>query len=196
VLLLVDQASPTLPVAAGAPILAVGLMAAGMIGAATGGRFWTGVILALLTAAGFLLFAGWLGMPTSRDPLWLGLAISAACVSFAARGALFALSAGGKGWWIAVLVVVGEAGILATAWARPEALPDWLLALLPAQWATMAIRAALAGTGSHAASAAIMALAGTAAATQLVASLWPRRWPYLVMFTAWIGFSALVYFGS
>ncbi|MEM8725022.1 MAG: hypothetical protein AAGE86_05820, partial [Pseudomonadota bacterium] len=84
---------------------------------------------------------------------------------------------------------------VATAWAEPAMLPDWLLALLPAQWASMAIQTALTGTGTGtlAAGSALLALAGTAAATLLVVRLWPRRWPYLIMFTAWIGFSALVY---
>ncbi|QDH35237.1 hypothetical protein E2E27_13455 [Porphyrobacter sp. YT40] len=94
---------------------------------------------------------------------------------------------------IAVFVVAGEAAILATAAARPEALPEWLLALLPAQWASMAIAGAWTGMGAGLAGAALVALAGTAAATLLVARLWPRRWPYLVMFTAWLALSALVY---
>jgi hypothetical protein len=72
-------------------------------------------------------------------------------------------------------------------------LPDWALALLPAQWATIAIQAALTGTAAPAASAALFALAGTAAATLLVTRLWPRRWPYLVMFTTWLSLSALVW---
>jgi hypothetical protein len=75
----------------------------------------------------------------------------------------------------------------------PGALPGWLLALLPAQWASMAIRSALIGPGTPAAIAALFALGGTAAATLLVARLWPKRWPYLIMFTTWLGFSALVW---
>jgi hypothetical protein len=195
-LLLADATAPAPLVLAGAPILAVGLMGAGMIGAAADGRFWIGVLLAIIAGAGLLLLARGLGLPSLRDPLSIGLAISAACVSFAARGALFARSAAGKGWLIAVLVVMGEAAILATASARPGTLPDWLLALLPAQWASMAIESAVTGTGALAASAALVALIGTAAATLLVARLWPRRWPYLVMFTTWLGLSALVYHGA
>ncbi|MDC8754463.1 hypothetical protein OIK40_07405 [Erythrobacter sp. sf7] len=183
------------PFPAAAPILAVGLMGSGMIGAAADGRFLIGILLALVVGAGLLLLAKGLGLPPLQDPLLIGLAVAAACISFAARGALFARSAAGKGWLIAVLVVAGEAGILATASARPDALPEWLLALLPAQWASMAIQSALTDTGTHAANWALLALAGTAAATLLVARLWPRRWPYLVMFTAWLGLSALVYLG-
>ena len=41
---------------------------------------------------------------------------------------------------------------------------------------------------------ALIALAGTAATTLLAARLWLHRWPYLLMFTAWLGLSALVYF--
>jgi hypothetical protein len=67
------------------------------------------------------------------------------------------------------------------------------LVLLPAQWASTAIQTALTGTGTRAAASALLALAGTAAATLLVARLWPRRWPYLVMFTTWLALSALVW---
>ncbi|WP_086608265.1 hypothetical protein [Erythrobacter donghaensis] len=181
------------PAAAGAAILAVGLMGAGIIGAAAAARFWIGIVLALLAGAGLLLLAQVIGMPPLQDPLWTGLAIAAASFSFAARGALFARSAAAKGWLIAVFVVAGEAAILATASARPGTLPEWLLALLPAQWASMAIAGAWTGTGADVAGAALIALAGTAAATLLVANLWPRRWPYLVMFSAWLALSALVY---
>jgi hypothetical protein len=116
-----------------------------------------------------------------------------ASFSFAARGKLFARSAGNRGWWIAVFVVAGEAAILITAATKPGALPAWLLVLLPAQWASTAIQTALTGTGTRAAAAPLIALAGTAAATLLVARLWPRRWPYLIMFSTWLALSALVW---
>jgi hypothetical protein len=175
------------------PILAVGLMGAGMISAAIAGRLWIGVALALLTAAGLILLASALGMPPLEQPVAMGLALIIASTSFAARGTLFARSAAQKGWWIAVAVVAGEAAVVATAAAMQGALPGWLLALLPAQWASMAIRSALIGPGTPAAIAALLALGGTAAATLLVARLWPKRWPYLIMFTTWLGFSALVW---
>lgn len=177
----------------GGPILAVGLMGAGMIGAAAAGSLRAGVLLALVAGAGLILFAQALGMPAAAHPLLAGFALIIASISFAARGALFARSAGTKGWWIALFVVAGEVAILATALALPDALPAWLLALLPAQWASTAVQTALTGTGMRAASAALVALASTAAATLLVAFLWPRRWPYLVMFTAWLACSALVW---
>lgn len=190
-LLLADAPAP-LGLVAG-PILAVGLMGAGMIAAAAAGRLWTGVVLALLSGAGLILLARGLGLPPLPHPLATGLALIIASISFAARGALFVRSGGDKGWLIAVLVVGGEAAMLVTASAMPGALPDWLLVLLPAQWASVAIQNALTGTGMLAASAVLLALAGTAAATLLVARLWPRRWPYLIMFTTWIGLSALVW---
>ncbi len=177
----------------GGPILAVGLMGTGMIAAAAAGRLWIGVVLALLTGAGLMVLARALGLPALPHPVSTALAISIASISFAARGRLFARSAGNKGWLIAVLVVAGEAAMLLTALARPGALPDWLLVLLPAQWATTAIQTALTGTGTRAASSALLALAGTAAVTLLVARLWPSRWPYALMFTAWLGLSALVW---
>ncbi|KAB7649059.1 hypothetical protein F3168_02035 [Polymorphobacter fuscus] len=192
-LMLVDAPAPAPLALVGGPILAVGLMGVGMIGAAAAGRLWIGVLLAVLTGAGLIVLARALGMPTLPHPFSTGLAVIIASFSFAARGALFARSAGDRGWWIAVFVVAGEAAMLLTASALPGALPDWLLVLLPAQWASTAIQTALTGTGTRAASSALLALAGTAAATLLVARLWPRRWPYLVMFTTWLGLSALVW---
>lgn len=190
-------ANPDAPLAlVGGPILAVGLMGAGMIAAAVSGRMWVGVVLALLTGLGLTVTALALGMPALSHPLLVAFAFFVAGVSFAARGSLFARSASARGWWIAVSVVAGEAAILMTAFARPDTLPGWLLALLPAQWASLAIEAALAGSASRAASAAMIALAGTAAATLIVVRLWPRRWPYLIMFTAWLGLSVLVWLGQ
>ena len=168
-------------------------MAMGMIGAAVVGRLWVGVLLALLTGAG-----------SDGDGAGAGHAAPAAPILHRARhdrrqhelcsaGRIVCRSAGEKGWLIAVFVVAGEAAILLTASTMPGALPDWLLALLPAQWASTAIQTALTGTGTRAASSPLFALAGTAAATLFVARLWPRRWPYLVMFTVWLGLSALVW---
>ncbi|WP_234035664.1 hypothetical protein [Erythrobacter insulae] len=195
-LMLMDAPAPApgpAPLAlASGPILAIGLMGVGMITAAAAGRLWIGVFLALLSGAGLIAFAQALGMPALLHPLSTGLAFVIAAISFAARGAQFARSASDKGWWIAVFVIAGEAAVVATAWADPGIWPDWLLALLPAQWASVAIQTALTGTGTRAASSALFALAGTAAATLLVARLWPRRWPYLLMFTVWLGLSALV----
>ncbi|MEM1132201.1 MAG: hypothetical protein AAGH53_04630 [Pseudomonadota bacterium] len=192
-LLLMQASTPSMSAFAGGPVLALGLMGTGMISAAAAGRFRVGVLFALLTGAGLTLFAHALAMPALPHPLSTGLVFLIASVSFAARGALFARSALGRGWLIAVFVVAGEAAILVTAAAQPDALPDWLLALLPAQWASMAIQASLAGTGTFAASSALIALGGTAAATMLVTWLWPHRWPYTVMFTVWLALSALVY---
>ena len=179
--------------AAAGPVLAVGLMGAGMIAGAIAGRLWIGIALALLAGTGLIGLALALGMQEPVDPLAALIALVIASLSFAARGALFARSGGARGWWIALAVVSGEAAMVATAAADPAALPGWLLALLPAQWATTAIGTALAGSGVLAAGPVLLALGGTAATTLLVALLWPRRWPYLVMFSAWLGLSALVY---
>lgn len=187
VLLMASEAS-----AAGAA-LALGMMGAGMIAAAAAGRFVVGVAVALLAGAGLVLLARGLGLPALHAPAATVLAAIVASISFAARGSLFARSAAAQGWWIAVAVVAGEAAVLLTAAAMPGAWPGWVLALLPAQWATLALQAALTGTGAQVASIALLALGGTAAATLLVARLWPRRWPYLIMFTTWLGLSALVW---
>lgn len=176
-----------------APVLAVALMGAGMIAAAVAGRLWAGVAAGLVAAAGLALLAHRLGMAPPAHPVSAAFACLVASISFAARGALFARSAGARGWWIALAVVGGEGAMVATAWAAPDALPRWLLALLPAQWASTAIHNALAGGGTGGAGAVLLALGGTAATTLLVAALWPRRWPYLLMFGAWLGLSALVY---
>jgi hypothetical protein len=190
-LMLADAHAP-LALAAG-PILAVGLMGAGMIAASAARRLWIGFLSALLTAAGLIALARALGMPPLPHPFSTGLAVIIASISFAARGSLFARTASEKGWWIAVFVVGGEAATLLTASALPGALPDWLMVLLPAQWTSIAIQTALTGTGTRAASSALFALAGTAGVTLLVARLWPRRWPYALMFSAWLGLSALVW---
>lgn len=179
--------------AAAGPVLATGLMGAGMIAGAIAGRWWIGAGLALLAGAVLVLLALARGMPGLADPLAAMLALVIASLSFSARGTLFARSVGARGWWIALAVVGGEAAVVATAWAMPGALPDWLLALLPAQWATTAIQTALAGSGALAAGPVLVALGGTAATTLLVALLLPRRWPYLLMFSGWLAMSALVY---
>ncbi|MFL0671984.1 MAG: hypothetical protein ACJLS3_11360 [Erythrobacter sp.] len=192
-LALADAAAPATLLRVGGAILAVGLMGAGMIGAAVTRNLRGGVVLAVLSGTGLVLLAHMLGMPVFAQAPWIGFAAIIASISFAARGALFARSAGDKGWWIAVFVVCGEVAILATALALPDRLPAWLLALLPAQWASSAIETALGSGGTLPASAPLIALAGTAAATLLVAQLLPRRWPYLIMFTAWLACSALVW---
>lgn len=170
------------------PILAAGLMGTGMIAAAVAARFWMGVALALTTGVGFIALAQRLGMAPLVHPLSTTLALLVASISFAARGTLFTRAHPRHGWIIAVLVVCGEAATLLTAaW-----LPDWLLVLLPAQWASAAIATAIVGSGTRAALAVLVALAGTAVTTLLVARLLPRKWPYAIMFTAWLAFSALV----
>ncbi len=192
-LILVDAPAPAPLALAGGPLLAVGIMGVGMIAAAAAGRLWIGVLFALVTAAGLLMLARALGMPPLPHPFSTGLAATVASFSFAVRGTLFARTASEKGWWIAVFVVAGEAAMLLAASALPGSLPDWLLVVLPAQWASVAIQTALTGTGTRAASSALLALAGTAGVTLLVARLWPRRWPYGLMFSAWLGLSALVW---
>jgi hypothetical protein len=190
--LLARASTDAVPLAGGAAILALGLMGAGMIGAAAAGRLAAGIILAMASGAGLLTLALATGLPAAHEPFAVALAAILASLSFAARGALYARSAAHRGWWIALGVVAGEAAMLATAATMPGAVPDWLLALLPAQWASAAMRTALGGVGTLAASSELLALAGTAGATLLVARLWPQRWPYLVMFTAWLALSALV----
>lgn len=170
------------------PILAAGLMGTGMIAAAVAARFWMGVALALTTGVGLIALAQRLGMAPLAHPLSTTLALLVASISFAARGTLFTRAHPRHGWIIAVLVVCGEAATLLTAaW-----LPDWLLVLLPAQWASAAIATAIVGSGTRAAMAVLVALAGTAVTTLLVARLLPRKWPYALMFTAWLALSAYV----
>lgn len=170
------------------PILAAGLMGTGMIAAAVAARFWLGVALALTTGVGLIALAQRLGMAPLAHPLSTTLALLVASISFAARGTLFTRAHPRHGWIIAVLVVCGEAATLLTAaW-----LPDWLLVLLPAQWASAAIATAIVGSGTRAAMAVLVALAGTAVTALLVARLLPRKWPYALMFTAWLALSAYV----
>ena len=175
------------------PIIAVGMMAAGMISAAVRRRFSTGLGFGVLSGALLVALAAFTHARSLSDMIWIGAAIFVASVSFAARGALFARSASDKGWWIGLAVVAGEGALLATAAASPGAIPDWLLVLLPAQWAAIALGHGFDGGNIRAGIAALCALGGTAGATMIVARLWPSRWPYLVMFSTWIGLSALVW---
>lgn len=175
------------------PYLAVGLMGIAMIAAALAARLGVGVGLALLGAVALIQLARALGLPPLPHPVSTGLALIVASASFAARGLLFARAYRARGWLIAVAVVGGEAALLATAQAMPAVLPAWLLVLLPAQWASRAVQTALTGTGTRAAAAQLYALAGTGAVTLLVAWLLPRRWPYALMFSAWVALSALVW---
>ena len=170
------------------PILAMGLMGMGMIAAATAARFRVGVALALLTGVGLIGMAQLRGMGALPHPMSTGLALLIASVSFAARGTLFTRAHPHHGWIIALLVVRGEAATLLTA----SRLPAWLLVLLPAQWASAAIQTSITGSGTLAAASVLVALAGTATTTLLVARLLPRRWPYALMFTVWLALSAVV----
>lgn len=195
ILILLALSVASSPIAlAGGPIFALGLMGVGIIAAATAGKFWIGVFLALLNVVCLLVLALALGMPAPPHPFAIGLAMVIASGSFAARGALFSKTMSAKGWLMALFVVAGEASVLLIVSTLPGVLPEWFLALLPAQWASIAIQTALTGTGSWAALPVLIALAGTAATTLLAARLWRRRWPYLLMFAAWLGLSALVYF--
>ncbi len=184
------------PELASGPIFTVGLMGVGIIAAAAAGYFWVGVFLALLNAVCLIVLGLALGMPAPSHELSTVLAMVIASGSFAARGALFAKTMAQRGWYMALFVVAGEASVLLLAAVFPGVLPDWFLALLPAQWASVAIQTALTGTGTMAATPVLVALGGTAVTTLLAARLWLRRWPYLLMFTAWLGLSALVYFSG
>ncbi|MEO0576624.1 MAG: hypothetical protein AAF004_14260 [Pseudomonadota bacterium] len=179
---------------AGGPVFTLGLMGVGIIGAAAAGRFRVGVLMAQANAACLLALAIALGLPALPHLMPVGVVMIIASLSFAARGALFAKTLTHKAWLMALFVVLGEASVLLIAAMFPGILPDWFLALLPAQWANIAIQTALAGAGMLPAASALLALAGTAATTLLAARLWFRRWPYPLMFTAWLGLSAVVYF--
>ena len=191
-LLMLSAESSSLAVASG-PVFTLGLMGVGIIIAATSGRFWIGVLLALLNAGCLIVLALTLDMPALPHPSSTALAMVIASGSFAARGALFSKTMAQRGWFMALFVVAGEGSVLLIATVFPGVLPDWFLALLPAQWANIAIQAALTGSGTMAALPALIALAGTAMTTLLAARLWFRRWPYLLLFSAWLGLSTLVY---
>ncbi|MDY7096914.1 MAG: hypothetical protein SXU28_02130 [Pseudomonadota bacterium] len=175
------------------PILAIGLMGSGIIGAAVAGRLSVGIVLSLLSGLSTILLSLALDLPPLSAPLSAGLVFLIASISFAARGFLFSRSMMDKGWWMALFVVAGEAAILITAAIWPGQLPDWLLALLPAQWTNMALHAVLIGASGATLLTTLFALAATAAATLSVALLWPRRWPYLIMCSTWLVCSALVW---
>ena len=194
-LLVMDAPAPAPIALVGGPILAVGLMGTGMIAAAATGRLWIGLVLALLAGVALIQIARALGMPPLPHPFSTGMAVIVTSISFAAAGALLARITLDRSWRIALVVVAISAAIVAAAAALPGLLPDWLLALVPAQWASGAIQTALTGTGTRAASSALFALGGTAAVMLVVAWAWlrrlPHRWLHLVLLAAWLGFSAL-----
>lgn len=174
-------------------VLVLGMMGVAMIGSAVTGRLWVGVLLAGVNAAILTMLCLAFDLLTPGTSTFLLVTVLIASISFAARGSLFALSANPRGWLVAFGVVAGEAAIIFTALFEPDALPDWLLALLPAQWANIALQDAFsAGLGAQAL-ASIVALLGTAAATMFVTYQWPRRWTYAVMFTTWLALSAYVW---
>lgn len=194
-LALVWRFSPSMLTAG--PVFTLGLMGVGIIAAAITGRLWVAILAALLNAACLFELTRALGWPAPVDPLITGLAMVIAAGSFCARGALFARTLAARGWWMALFVVAGEGSVLLISTIRPDWLPAWFLALLPAQWANIAIEASLTGTGvSRALVCALTALGGTAVTTLLAARFWLKRWPYAFMFSAWLALSALVYFGS
>jgi len=194
-LLLVDTPAPAPLALVGGPILAVGLMGFGMIGAAAAGRLWIGVLVAPPSGGSLILLARVLGMPPWPHPFSTVLALVIASVSACRAGALFASTVAARGWWIAVSVVSGEAAMVLMASAWPGFWPD--SAACPAPCAMGQRRdpdGAHRVRGTRAAAAALAALAGTAAVTLLVARLWRARgWPDLLMFTAWLGLSAVVW---
>ena len=197
ILILLALAATSSPLApAGGPVFTLGLMGVGIIAAATAGRFWVGVLLGLFNAACLVGLAIAMGMPAPSHVASTAFAMVVASFSFAARGALFSKTMTAKGWLMALFVVAGEASVLLIVATLPGLLPDWFLALLPAQWASIAIQSAINGAGAKAAVPVLIALAGTAATTLLAARFWMKPWPYPLMFTTWLGLSALVYFSS
>lgn len=176
-----------------AAVLVLGMMGVAMIGSAVTGRLGVGVVLAGVNAACLTVMCVAFDLLALGSLTLLAMTILVATVSFAARGSLFALSANPRGWLVAFGVVSGEAAIIFTALFEPEALPDWLLALLPAQWANIALQDAFSASLGAQALASIAALLGTAAATLFVTYQWPRRWTYAVMFTTWLALSAYVW---
>ncbi|MEM9172979.1 MAG: hypothetical protein AAGA84_09765 [Pseudomonadota bacterium] len=192
-LLLLSDAPASLVLSAG-PAFTLGLMGVGILAAAIVGRFWVGVLLALINVACLVALALALDMPALPTPIATALVMIIASGSFAARGALFTKTLSSKAWLMGLFVVAGEASVLLIAALFPGVLPNWFLALLPAQWASVAIQTTVTGTAPFAAVPAVIALAGTASTTLLAARLWFRSWPYALMFNAWLGLSALVYF--
>ncbi|MFC3097494.1 hypothetical protein [Alteraurantiacibacter palmitatis] len=194
VMLLVANAPAPVPVAlVGGPILAVALLGAGVLAAAVSRRFWIGFALALLAGVGLIQFARALGMPPLPHPFSTGMAVIVSSFGFAAMGALLGRAAPATGWRTAAFAIAAMAAILAIAAAWPGTLPDVLLALVPAHWASVAIQTALTGTGTRLASSALFALGGTGAAALLARWLWSRKWPLWLVVAAWLALSALVW---
>lgn len=181
------------PLGAVAAVLVLGMMGVAMIASAVTGRLWIGALLAGVNAVCLTLTCMAFDLLAHSISALFVVTVLAASISFAARGSLFALSASPGGWLVAFGVVAGEAAIVLTALFEPGVLPDWLLALLPAQWASIALQSAFFEGATAQALASIVALLGTAAATMFVTYMWPRRWTYGIMFTTWLALSAVVW---
>ncbi len=192
--LLVNRDNASALLESAGPVFTLGLMGVGILAAANTGQFRSGVTLALLNVVCLTLLALALGLPAPPQPLATAFVMIIASGSFAARGALFAKTLARRAWLMGLFVVAGEASVLLIAALLPDALPTWFLALLPAQWASVAIQTTLTGAGQFSAAAALIALGGTAMSTMVAAKLWYRPWPYPLMFTTWLGLSTLVYF--
>lgn len=193
-LLLVDAPAPAPLALVGGPILAAGLMGTAMIAAAIGGRVWIGALPGVLAAVGLIYLAKALGMPPLPHPFSTGLAVIVTSFSFASLGKFLARVSSAGAWRAAAALTIGQAAVLLVAAALPGLLPDWLLALVPGQWGSVAIQTALTGTGTRAASSTLIALAGIAFALLLAARGRPRgRWRAGALTVIWIGLSALVW---
>lgn len=192
--LLVNRHDASALLGSAGPVLTLGLMGVGILTTANTGQFRSGVVLALLNIACLTLLALALGIPAPPQPFATAFVMVIASGSFAARGALFCKTLARRAWLMGLFVVAGEASVLLIAALLPDALPTWFLALLPAQWASVAIQTTLTGASQFSAVAALIALGGTAMTAMVAARLWYRPWPYPLMFTTWLGLSALVYF--
>ncbi len=194
-----DEPAP-LALHAGAIYAAVALLAA-MAGhegqytpqAAGLRQFWAALLRTALLLVLVHGVARALGMPALPHPVSTTLALAATALFFAGLAAVWPLLPGSpsnESWvriGLALLIVLG------VDFGNLELGKPILLALSPGHWAQAAIQTAVTGTGTRAAAATLLALAGVGGLALLAACLPTRRWPPWLLGAGWLGLAGLVW---
>jgi hypothetical protein len=195
-----DEPAP-LALHAGAIYAAVALLAA-MAGhegqytpqAAGLRQFWAALLRTALLLVLVHGVARALGMPALPHPVSTTLALAATalfCAGLAAVWPLLPGSPSNESWVRIGLTLLLVLGMSFRNEDRGFITP--FLALSPGHWAQAAIQTAVTGTGTRAAAATLLALAGVGGLALLAACLPTRRWPPWLLGAGWLGLAGLVW---
>jgi hypothetical protein len=177
----------------GARFLALAAMGVGMVGAASGRRWPTALIVNLLT----LLLVHWsarlAGMPMLAHPASTTLAMMMSSLCFLGLGALIGRAAPKRAVPIALCAGLAEAVLGGILWPLPQ-LPEALAALAhlsPVRWSVVAVQTALTGTGTRAAAIELVALGGLGISALLATWLWQHRLAKAALLLGWLMLASL-----